>query len=145
MIKNVKKEIKDLTSVKAIYKNLRSSPRKINNILKSIRGKKADIALRDLQFSEKRVSKEISKTIKSAVSNAENNNQLDIDNLFIKEAYVGKGIVMKRYRPRARGRAGEIKKPFANLTIIVSEKNKIVVREFDCGTKSKSNWYSFKN
>jgi len=122
MIKNVKKEIKDLTSVKAIYKNLRSSPRKINNILKSIRGKKADIALRDLQFSEKRVSKEISKTIKSAVSNAENNNQLDIDNLFIKEAYVGKGIVMKRYRPRARGRAGEIKKPFANLTIIVSEK-----------------------
>ena len=115
MIKNVKKEIKDLTSVKAIYKNLRSSPRKINNILKSIRGKKADIALRDLQFSEKRVSKEISKTIKSAVSNAENNNQLDIDNLFIKEAYVGKGIVMKRYRPRARGRAGEIKKTFCKF------------------------------
>ena len=81
--------------------------------------------MRDLQFSEKRVSKEISKTIKSAVSNAENNNQLDIDNLFIKEAYVGKGMVMKRYRPRARGRAGEIKKPFSNLTIIVSEKKQI--------------------
>ncbi|RZO91503.1 MAG: 50S ribosomal protein L22 [alpha proteobacterium HIMB114] len=113
---------KDLSTVKAVYRNLRSSPRKINDILRSIRGKKADIALRNLQFSEKRVSKEISKTIKSAVANAENNNQLDIDNLFIKEAYVGKGMVMKRYRPRARGRAGEIKKPFSNLTIIVSEK-----------------------
>ncbi len=122
MVRNIKKETKDLSIVKAVYKNLRSSPRKINDILKSIRGKKADIALRNLQFSEKRVSKEILKTIKSAVANAENNNQLDIDNLFIKEAYVGKGMVMKRYRPRARGRAGEIKKPFSNLTIIVSEK-----------------------
>jgi large subunit ribosomal protein L22 len=121
MAKNTK-PTKDLSTVKAVYRNLRSSPRKINDILRSIRGKKADIALRNLQFSEKRVSKEISKTIKSAVANAENNNQLDIDNLFIKEAYVGKGMVMKRYRPRARGRAGEIKKPFSNLTIIVSEK-----------------------
>jgi large subunit ribosomal protein L22 len=121
MTKNTK-PTKDLSTVKAVYRNLRSSPRKINDILRSIRGKKADIALRNLQFSEKRVSKEISKTIKSAVANAENNNQLDIDNLFIKEAYVGKGMVMKRYRPRARGRAGEIKKPFSNLTIIVSEK-----------------------
>ena len=129
MVKNIKNKTKDLSSVKAIYKNLRSSPRKINEILRSIRGKKADIALRDLQFSEKRVSKEISKTIKSAVSNAENNNQLDIDNLFIKEAYVGKGIVMKRYRPRARGRAGEIKKPFTNLTIIVSEKKQTSNKE----------------
>ena len=141
MVKNSKKITKDndLSSVKAIYKNLRSSPRKINEILRSIRGKKADIALRDLQFSEKRISKEISKTIKSAVSNAENNNQLDIDNLFIKEAYVGKGIVMKRYRPRARGRAGEIKKPFANLTIIVSEKKQSSNKEVKNGTKSKSN------
>ena len=122
MTKKIKKTSNDTTTVKAVYKNLRSSPRKINDILRSIRGKKADIALRNLQFSEKRVSKEISKTIKSAVANAENNNQLDIDNLFIKEAYVGKGMVMKRYRPRARGRAGEIKKPFSNLTIIVSEK-----------------------
>jgi len=121
MAKNTK-PTKDLSTVKAVYRNLRSSPRKINDNLRSIRGKKADIALRNLQFSEKRVSKEISKTIKSAVANAENNNQLDIDNLFIKEAYVGKGMVMKRYRPRARGRAGEIKKPFSNLTIIVSEK-----------------------
>ena len=108
--------------VKSINNNIRSSVRKLNPILKGIVGKKVELAIRDLQFSEKRISKEISKTIKSAVSNAENNNQLDIDNLFIKEAYVGKGIVMKRYRPRARGRAGEIKKPFANLTIIVSEK-----------------------
>ena len=122
MVKSSNKQVKDLSNVKAIYKNLRSSPRKVNEILRSIRGKKADIALRDLQFSEKRVSKEISKTLKSAVSNAENNNQLDIDNLIVKEAYVGKGMVMKRYRPRARGRAGEIKKPFTNLTIIVSEK-----------------------
>ena len=121
MSKNTK-PTKDLSTVKAVYRNLRSSPRKINDILRSIRGKKADVALRNLQFSEKRISKEISKTIKSAVANAENNNQLDIDNLFIKEAYVGKGMVMKIYRPRARGRAGEIKKPFYNLTIIVSEK-----------------------
>ena len=123
MVKKKTEKKEDLSTVKAVYKNLRSSPRKINDILRSIRGKKADKALKDLQFSEKRVSKEISKTIKSAVANAENNNQLDIDNLFIKEAYVGKGMVMKRYRPRARGRAGQIKKPFSNLTIIVSEKN----------------------
>lgn len=123
MVKKKTEKKQDLSIVKAVYKNLRSSPRKINDILRSIRGKKADKALKDLQFSEKRVSKEISKTIKSAVANAENNNQLDIDNLFIKEAYVGKGMVMKRYRPRARGRAGQIKKPFSNLTIIVSEKN----------------------
>jgi large subunit ribosomal protein L22 len=129
MIKNLNKQAKDLSNVKAIYKNLRSSPRKVNEILRSIRGKKADIALRDLQFSEKRVSKEISKTLKSAVSNAENNNQLDIDNLIVKEAYVGKGMVMKRYRPRARGRAGEIKKPFTNLTIIVSEKKQTTNKE----------------
>ena len=129
MVKNSNQQVKDLSNVKAIYKNLRSSPRKVNEILRSIRGKKADIALRDLQFSEKRVSKEISKTLKSAVSNAENNNQLDIDNLIVKEAYVGKGMVMKRYRPRARGRAGEIKKPFTNLTIIVSEKKQTTNKE----------------
>ena len=129
MVKSSNKQVKDLSNVKAIYKNLRSSPRKVNEILRSIRGKKADIALRDLQFSEKRVSKEISKTLKSAVSNAENNNQLDIDNLIVKEAFVGKGMVMKRYRPRARGRAGEIKKPFTNLTIIVSEKKQTTNKE----------------
>ena len=108
---------KDLSLVKATYKNLRSSPRKVNNILRSIRGLKAEIALRNLRFSEKRVANEISKTIKSAVSNAENNNQLDIDNLFVKEAYVGKGITLKRFRPRARGRAGRINKRTCHLLI----------------------------
>ena len=113
---------KDLSLVKATYKNLRSSPRKVNNILRSIRGLKAEIALRNLRFSEKRVANEISKTIKSAVSNAENNNQLDIDNLFVKEAFVGKSLVMKRYRPRAKGRASPIKKPFSRITIVLEEK-----------------------
>ena len=113
---------KDLSLVKATYKNLRSSPRKVNNILRSIRGLKAEIALRNLRFSEKRVANEISKTIKSAVSNAENNNQLDIDNLFVKEAYVGKGITLKRFRPRAMGRAAKILKRTSHLTVIVGEK-----------------------
>ena len=112
----------DLSIVKAVYNNLRSGTRKVNEILQSIRGKKVDIVLRDLQFNNKRVSKEIIKTIKSAIANAENNNQLDIDSLFIKEAYVGKGITLKRFRPRAKGRAASIKKHYSNLTIIVSEK-----------------------
>ena len=124
---------KDLSLVKATYKNLRSSPRKVNNILRSIRGLKAEIALRNLRFSEKRVANEISKTIKSAVSNAENNNQLDIDNLFVKEAYCGKQIVMKRFRARAKGRAAEIMKPYSNLTIILTEKEKQTEKH---GTKS---------
>ena len=113
---------KDLSTVKAVYNNLRSGTRKINEILQSIRGKKVDLVLRDLQFNNKKVSKEIIKTIKSAVANAENNNQLDIDSLFVKEAYVGKGITLKRFRPRAKGRAASIKKHYSNLTIIVSEK-----------------------
>jgi large subunit ribosomal protein L22 len=113
---------KDLSTVKAVYNNLRSGTRKVNEILQSIRGKKVDLVLRDLQFNNKRVSKEIIKTIKSAVANAENNNQLDIDSLFVKEAYVGKGITLKRFRPRAKGRAASIKKHYSNLTIIVSEK-----------------------
>ena len=113
---------KDLSTVKAVYNNLRSGTRKVNEILQSIRGKKVDLVLRDLQFNNKRVSKEIIKTIKSAVANAENNNQLDIDSLFVKDAYVGKGITLKRFRPRAKGRAASIKKHYSNLTIIVSEK-----------------------
>ncbi len=122
MIKN-----KDLNQVKAIYRNLRSSPRKINNILKSIRGKNANVAMRDLKFTDKRVANEIKKTLKSAIANAENNNQLDIDNLIVKEAYVGKGITLKRFMPRARGRSAGIKKHFSNLTIIVSENKKAPV------------------
>ena len=107
---------------KAINKNLRSSPRKISILLKNIRGKKPDVAIRDLTFARQRIAFDIKKTLLSAIANAENNNQFDIDNLYIKEAYVGKSIVMKRFRPRAKGRASAIKKPFSNLTIILSEK-----------------------
>ena len=109
--------------VKAINKNVRTSPRKLALVCNFIKGKKADVALRDLQFTRKRISRDVSKTVKSAISNAENNYQLDIDNLFVKEAYVGKSLVMKRYRPRAKGRASPIKKPFSRITIILEEKN----------------------
>ena len=114
---------KDINTVKAINRNVRSSPRKINILLKNIRGKKADIAIRDLSFARQRIAFDIKKTLQSAISNAENNNQFDIDNLYIKEAYVGKSIVLKRFRARAKGRASGIKKPYSNLTIILSEIN----------------------
>ena len=108
--------------IKAINKNVRTSPRKLSLVLNFIKGKKADIALRDLEFSRKRIAKDVTKTVKSAISNAENNYQYDIDNLFIKEAYIGKSIVMKRFRPRAKGRASPIKKPFSRITIVLEEK-----------------------
>ena len=108
-------------TVKAVNRNVRSSPRKINNLLKNIRGKKADIAIRNLSFARQRIASEIRKTLQSAIANAENNNQYDIDHLYIKEAYVGKSIVLKRFRARAKGRASAIKKPYSNLTIILSE------------------------
>ena len=117
----VKKKI-DMKIVKSINKNVRSSTRKLKPILKSIVGKKVDLALRNLTFSEKRISKDIKKTISSAIANAENNYQFDIDNLFVKEAFVGKSLVMKRFRPRAKGRASPIKKPFSRITIILEEK-----------------------
>ena len=110
------------SSVKATNKNIRSSARKLSLICNFIKGKKADIALRDLEFTRKKIAKDVSKTVKSAISNAENNHQYDIDNLFVKEAYVGKSLVMKRYRPRAKGRASSIKKPFSRITIILEEK-----------------------
>tara|TARA_B100002003_G_C13766794_1_gene380647 strand:+ start:71 stop:454 length:384 start_codon:yes stop_codon:yes gene_type:complete len=113
------KESKNI--VKAVNKNVRSSARKINILLKNIRGKKVDIAIRDLSFARQRIAFDIKKTIQSAIANAENNYQYDIDNLHIKEAYVGKSIVLKRFRPRAKGRASAIKKPYTNLTIILSE------------------------
>ena len=113
---------KDISLVKAINKNVRTSPRKLSLVCNFIKGKKADVALRDLEFSRKRISKDVSKTVKSAISNAENNLQLDIDNLFVKEAYVGKSLVMKRFRPRAKGRASPIKKPFSRITVILEEK-----------------------
>tara|TARA_X000001036_G_scaffold429042_1_gene459678 strand:+ start:350 stop:718 length:369 start_codon:yes stop_codon:yes gene_type:complete len=115
---------KNNSIVKAINKNVRSSPRKLALVLNYIKGKKADLALRDLDFSRKRIAKDVSKTVKSAISNAENNHQYDIDNLFVKEAYVGKSIVMKRFRPRAKGRASPIKKPFSRITIVLEEKKK---------------------
>ncbi len=108
--------------IKAVNKNVRSSPRKLAIVCNFIKGKKADVALRDLEFNRKRISKDVTKTVKSAISNAENNYQYDIDNLFIKEAYVGKSLVMKRFRPRAKGRASPIKKPFSRITIILEEK-----------------------
>ena len=119
----MKKQI-DTKTVKSINKNIRSSTRKLNPILKSIVGKKVDVAIRDLTFSDKRISKDIRKTISSAVANAENNYQYDIDKLIVKEAYCGKQVVMKRFRARAKGRAAEIMKPYSNLTIILTEREK---------------------
>lgn len=119
----LKKNI-DSKIVKSINKNVRSSTRKLKPILKSVVGKKVGEAIRNLSFSDKRISKDIKKTISSAVANAENNYQYDIDKLIIKEAYCGKQVVMKRFRARAKGRAAEIMKPYSNVTIILSEKNK---------------------
>ena len=128
---NKKKEI-DTKTVRSVNKNIRSSTRKLKPILKSIVGKKVDIAIRNLEFSDKRISKDIKKTISSAVANAENNFQYDIDKLIVKEAYCGKQIVMKRFRARAKGRAAPIIKPYSNLTIILSEIKKVE----NHGTKS---------
>jgi large subunit ribosomal protein L22 len=116
---------KNNITVKAINKNVRSSPRKISLVLDHIRGKKVNVVLRDLDFIRKKISLDVSKTVKSAIANAENNNQLDIDNLYIKEAFVGKSLVMKRFRPRAKGRASPIKKPFSRITIVLSEKKEV--------------------
>ena len=127
-----KKQI-DTKMVKSVNKNIRSSTRKLNPLLKSIVGKKVDIAIRNLTFSDKRISKDIKKTISSAVANAENNYQYDIDKLIIKEAYCGKQVIMKRFRARAKGRAAEIMKPYSNLTIILTEQSKQTEKH---GTKS---------
>ena len=128
----LKKKI-DTKIVKSVNKNVRSSTRKLNPILKSIVGKKVDVAIRNLSFSDKRISKDIKKTISSAVANAENNYQYDIDKLIVKEAYCGKQVIMKRFRARAKGRAAEIMPPYSNLTIILSEK---INQTEDHGSKS---------
>ena len=120
--KNIKNKEKN---VKSINNNIRSSVRKLNPILRGIVGKKVEVAIRDLQFSEKRITKDIRKTINSAVANAENNFQYDIDKLIVKEAYCGKKIIMKRFRPRAKGRAAPILKPYSSVTIILSEAKKM--------------------
>ena len=119
-----KDNVKDKT-VRSINNNIRSSVRKLNPILRGIVGKKVDIAIRDLEFSEKRITKDIKKTLSSAVANAENNFQYDIDKLIVKEAYCGKKITMKRFRPRAKGRAAPILKPYSSVTIILSEAKKM--------------------
>ena len=128
MKKNKEKD----NSVKAINRNVRSSTRKISLILNGIVGKKVEHALRDLTFANQRISKDIKKTLHSAIANAENNYQYDIDNLFVKEAYCGKQVIMRRFRARAKGRAAPIKKPYSNLTVILAEKKE----EIKDGTKS---------
>ena len=120
-------------TVKSVNNGIRSSVRKLNPILRSIVGKKVDVAIRDLQFSEKRVTRDVRKTISSAVANAENNFQYDIDNLVVKEAFCGKQVIMKRFRARAKGRAAEIMKPYSNVTIVLSEQMK--QKEKEHGTK----------
>ena len=132
MNKTKKKNRKKVDTVKAVNNSIRTSVRKLNPILQSIVGKKVDVAIRDLQFSAKRITRDIRKTISSAVANAENNFQYDIDSLIVKEAYCGKKIVMKRFRPRAKGRAAPILKPWSTVTIILSE-----VKQMEShGTKS---------
>ena len=116
---NIRRE-KD-NEAKVVLKNLRISPQKLNLVLEMIRKQKADVAISKLQFSKKRISKDVEKALKSVISNAENNHSLDIDKLYVKEAFVGKGIVMKRFHARARGRGARILKPFSHLTIILSE------------------------
>ncbi len=132
MTKKMKKETKKEKTVRSVNNNIRSSVRKLNPILRGIVGKKVDVAIRDLEFSEKRITKDIRKTISSAVANAENNFQYDIDKLVVKEAYCGKKITMKRFRPRAKGRAAPILKPYSSVTIILSEVKKME----NHGTKS---------
>ena len=125
MSKKKKIDKKKEKLIRSVNNNVRSSVRKLNPILRGIVGKKVDIAIRDLQFSEKRITKDIRKTISSAVANAENNFQYDIDKLIVKEAYCGKKIIMKRFRPRAKGRAAPILKPYSSVTIILSETKKM--------------------
>jgi len=105
----------------AVLHMVRTSPRKLNLVAQLIRGKKVAVALADLEFSQKRIAGSVRKTLQSAIANAENNHQLDVDNLVVAEAHVGKALVMKRFNPRARGRVGKILKPFSNLTVVVRE------------------------
>ena len=106
---------------KAVMRMLRVSPQKLNLVAGLIRGKKAAVALADLEFSQKRIAVQVRKVLQSAIANAENNHELDVDNLVVAEAHVGKALVMKRFSPRARGRVGRIEKPFSNLTVVVRE------------------------
>jgi len=111
----------DENEARAVTRNLRVSPQKLNLLAASIRGKPVETALADLTFSRKRIASDVKKTLESAIANAENNHDLDVDQLVVKEAYVGKGLVMKRWRPRGRGRIGRIMKPFSRLTVVLRE------------------------
>ena len=116
---NVRREAE--TEAKAVARNLRVSPQKLNLLAQLIRGKKVDRALADLEFSRKRIAKDVRKALESAIANAENNHDLDVDDLVVSQAFVGKALVMKRFHARARGRGARIMKPFANITIVVRE------------------------
>ena len=131
---------KNIASAKA--KSLKTSITKVNLVLKMIRGKKAENALNILEFSKRRISNEITKILKSAIANAENNHQLDIDKLYVKEATVGKSMVLKRFRPRARGRSGKILKPFSKVKILVQEKENVKDKE---NVKEKNKTVEEKN
>ena len=112
----------DDTEAKAVLRNVRVSPQKLNVVAQMIRGMDVEKALAALAFSRRRISGDVKKLLQSAIANAENNHQLDVDRLFVKEASVGKSIVMKRFRPRARGRVGKIMKPFSHLTVVLRER-----------------------
>lgn len=112
----------DETEAMAVARNLRGSARKLNVVAQSIRGKKAEAALAELTFSKRRIAQDVRKVLQSAVANAENNHQLDVDRLYVSEATVGKGFVLKRWRARARGRVGRIEKPWSSITVVVRER-----------------------
>ncbi len=121
MSKKARERTLDENEAKAVARNIRVSPQKLNLVAQMIRGKKVASALADLQFSRKRIAADVKKCLESAIANAENNHDLDVDDLVVTQAHVGKGLVMKRFSPRARGRAGRIAKPFSHLTIVVRQ------------------------
>lgn len=125
MGKSARKRILADNEASAVLRNVRISPQKLNLVAESIRGQNAEAALTSLAFSRKRISSAVKKCLQSAIANAENNHDLDVDRLIVAEANVGKGLVMKRWRPRARGRTGRIKKPFSHLTIVVRERAEV--------------------
>lgn len=121
MGKSKRDRVLDDNEAKAVQRMIRVSPQKLNLVAGMIRGKKVATALAELEFSRKRIAGQVRKTLESAIANAENNHDLDVDSLIVAEAHVGKALVMKRFKPRARGRVGRIQKPFSNLTIVVRE------------------------
>jgi len=121
MSKQARPRSLDDNEAKAVARMLRVSPQKLNLVAQLIRGKKASTALADLEFSHKRIARDVKKCLQSAIANAENNHDLDIDDLVVAQAHVGKGLVIKRFHPRGRGRAGKILKPFSHLTIVVRQ------------------------